>query len=374
MNERRSILALDLSGVLFAFDPGARLAALSEACGLTPEEVHARVFGSGLSPGWDRGSRATAAEVRADLRAAIGFRGPDRVLDDAWSLAFRPLPEAVALLPGRADPTLVAFSNNGPLEEEILTTRHPEVFGGFGARWLTHRLGATKPDPQAYRELEARLGAEPGQIAFLDDSPANVEAARALGWHAELCRSTEDLARALRDHGSAGRLPLRQLPGASTARLRELGGKPINLYRTLAANPEMLDAWIEFAWALRGARATDRALRELVILRVARLTGSEYQWSSHVLMARAAGVGEDAIAGLDRWRDADVYDERERAALACVDAMHRGDVDDATFAGLRSHFSDREIVEVTLTASAYLGLATLLDALRVPPDGSAPPR
>ncbi|MBO0702242.1 MAG: hypothetical protein J2P38_04865, partial [Candidatus Dormibacteraeota bacterium] len=63
MSERRSILALDLSGVLFRFDPGPRLLALGEVAGLSPEEVHARVFGSGLSPGWDRGSRTTADAV-----------------------------------------------------------------------------------------------------------------------------------------------------------------------------------------------------------------------------------------------------------------------------------------------------------------------
>lgn len=204
MSERRSILALDLSGVLFTFDPEARLQALSRATGLDPGEVHVRVFGSGLSPGWDRGSRATAAEVRADLRAALGFNGPDRAIDDIWSLAFRPLPEAVALLPPAADPTLVVFSNNGPLEEEIMTTRHPEVFEGFGKCWFTHRLGATKPDPRAYRALEQRLGVEPERITFLDDSPANVEAAAAAGWHAELCRSTGDLARVLREHRGGG--------------------------------------------------------------------------------------------------------------------------------------------------------------------------
>lgn len=167
---------------------------------------------------------------------------------------------------------------------------------------------------------------------------------------------------------SDGRLPPRDLPGPTMARLEELGGRPINLYRALAANPEMLDAWVEFAWALRGATETSRALRELVILRVAQLTGSEYQWSSHVVMARAAGVGEAAIAALDGWREADAYDDRQRAALAVVDGMHGGEVDDAAFAELRSRFTDAEIVEVLLTASAYLGLATLLDALRVPTD------
>jgi AhpD family alkylhydroperoxidase len=329
------------------------------------------VFGSGLSPGWDRGSRGTAGEVRADLSAAIGFTGPDRVLDAAWSLAFRPSLEAVALLPVTPDPTLVAFSNNGPLEEEILTSRYPEVFRGFGAVWLSYRLGVAKPDPQAYRALESRLGVEPRQITFLDDSPVNVEAAAAAGWHAELCRSTDDLARVLRAHRvGGGRLPLRDLPEESARRLIELGGRPINLYRTLAAHPALFKTWMEYAWGLRGASETPRPLRELVILRVAQMTSATYEWSAHVKMARAAGVSEEAIAALDRWREAEVFDERQLAALACAEAMHGGGVDDPTFDALRAHFTDAEIIELTLTASTYLGLAALLEALRIPADNA----
>ncbi len=371
MTDRRSVLALDLSGVLFTFDPDARLEALSRAAGLKPEDVQARVFGSGLSPGWDRGSRATAEEVRADLRRAIGFTGPDPTLDDIWSLAFRPLPEATALLPPDPDPTLVVFSNNGPLEEEILTTRYPEVFRGFGEWWFTHRLGATKPDPRAYRALEERLGVAPAQFTFLDDSRANVAGATAAGWHAELCRSTEDLARVLRERRQLGRLPLRELPAESARRLAELGGRPINLYRTLAAHPALLDTWMEYAWGLRGAAETPRSLRELVILRIAQLTGATYEWAAHVEMARAAGVGETAIDTLDRWRESEIFDERERAALACAEAMHAGDLDDAAFEALNACFTDAQVVEVTLTASTYLGLATLLNALRIPADATA---
>lgn len=167
---------------------------------------------------------------------------------------------------------------------------------------------------------------------------------------------------------AAARLPLQELPEASSRRLSELGGRPINLYRTLAAQPALLDAWMEYAWGLRGAARTSRALRELVILRVAQLTGATYEWAAHLEMARAAGVGQAAVAALGRWREVDLFDEPERAALACAEAMHGGEVDDATFDALRGCFTDGEIIEVTLTAATYLGLATLLEALRIPPD------
>ncbi|MGH2928023.1 MAG: carboxymuconolactone decarboxylase family protein, partial [Solirubrobacteraceae bacterium] len=161
---------------------------------------------------------------------------------------------------------------------------------------------------------------------------------------------------------SGARLPLRGLPATTEARLGELGGRPINLYRTLAAQPELLDAWIEYAWALRGRCTTPRTLRELVILRVAQLRVADYEWTAHVEMARAAGVDLARIERLEHWREVPGFDERERAALDCAEAMCEGPVSDQRFAELRALFTDAEIVELTLTVSTYLGLAALLEA------------
>jgi 2-haloacid dehalogenase len=42
-----------------------------------------------------------------------------------------------------------------------------------------------KPDPEIYRRCEARFGFRPEQALFFDDSPPNVDGARAVGWDAE---------------------------------------------------------------------------------------------------------------------------------------------------------------------------------------------
>ena len=58
----------------------------------------------------------------------------------------------------------------------------------------SHEVGLRKPDPAVYALTAARLGVEPAQIVFLDDVEVNVEAARAVGWHAVL---HEDTARSI---------------------------------------------------------------------------------------------------------------------------------------------------------------------------------
>jgi HAD superfamily hydrolase (TIGR01509 family) len=65
----------------------------------------------------------------------------------------------------------------------------------------SHEVGLGRPDPAVYALTAARLGVAPGEIVFLDDVAANVEAARAAGWHAvpheETARSSVELERTI---------------------------------------------------------------------------------------------------------------------------------------------------------------------------------
>jgi AhpD family alkylhydroperoxidase len=148
-------------------------------------------------------------------------------------------------------------------------------------------------------------------------------------------------------------------------RFAEEGREPIALYRALGHTPKLLRAYSGLATALRHEAATPRALRELVILRTAQLTRSEYEWAHHRKMALAAGVPERQLAELERWRGSDAFDERERAALRLADGTHERNVSDEAFAELRRAFSDGETVELVLLASFYQGVARLLQALAV---------
>ncbi len=72
---------------------------------------------------------------------------------------------------------------------------------------LSHQLGLHKPDPKIYRRLEHQLGYGAGEILFFDDTPENIDGARAVGWDARLIDPNADpsqqIGEALRDHGVA---------------------------------------------------------------------------------------------------------------------------------------------------------------------------
>lgn len=153
------------------------------------------------------------------------------------------------------------------------------------------------------------------------------------------------------------------------AEVRRRGYLHTNLYSTLALAPWMMRAWVGLIWPLRDDSQTPRLLRELMIMRIAQLTGARYEWAHHRRMALEHGVSEEKLRELAGWAASKRFDGRERAVLAYAEAIARGgEVEDATFEALRDRFSDAEIVELTLTASSYVGAARLLVALEIEPE------
>ena len=181
------------------------------------------------------------------------------------------------------------------------------------------------------------------------------------------------------DSAPTGRLPLVEasthtaVKGAFDA-IRARGGEPLNLHRTLAHAPSLLAPFLDLAFALRSAPATPRAERELIILRTAQLCDSTYVLTHHAGMGTWAGLSAEQLDDIATWRDSGRFTERQRGILAYADAMFGTDgVGDALFTQLERLFSADEIVELTLTAAFYGGVARFTRALGVPleSDGAA---
>jgi alkylhydroperoxidase family enzyme len=161
------------------------------------------------------------------------------------------------------------------------------------------------------------------------------------------------------------RTPLEEFEPGLKKRLEQLWGTPPNLYRALASHPAIVAAWTEFANTLRHGSRTPRALRELVILRGAQVSASEYEWAQHLRMARKAGVREAQIAALAGWRASTEFDARERAALQLAESVTSGRVSDEIYREAMRHFDHHDYVELAVTAGFYAMVARVLDAMAV---------
>lgn len=70
---------------------------------------------------------------------------------------------------------------------------------------------------------------------------------------------------------------------------------------------------------------------------------------------RVAGETEQRLFGLDAWKESSYYTDRERAALAWTEAVtniHEGRVPDSVFEEVRKYFSEKEVTDLTLAATA----------------------
>jgi alkylhydroperoxidase family enzyme len=67
----------------------------------------------------------------------------------------------------------------------------------------------------------------------------------------------------------------------------------------------------------------DKKLRELAILRNARVCNSLYEYTQHVPIAKAAGLSDEQIGASDNWERANCFSELERMVLRLTDEVAR---------------------------------------------------
>jgi AhpD family alkylhydroperoxidase len=92
-------------------------------------------------------------------------------------------------------------------------------------------------------------------------------------------------------------------------------------------------------------------LLHLIKLRASQINGCAYCIDMHWKDLRAIGENEQRLYGLDAWREAPYYTNRERAALAWTEANTRitdGHVSDEVYDEVRPHFSEKELADLTL--------------------------
>ncbi len=102
----------------------------------------------------------------------------------------------------------------------------------------------------------------------------------------------------------------------------------------------------------------EHSLLELVRTRASQINGCAFCLDMHTKDARAAGETEQRLYTLPAWRETPFFSERERAALAWTEAVthvSEGHDDDELYAELKRHFSEKEMVDLTLAIVAING-------------------
>jgi AhpD family alkylhydroperoxidase len=107
----------------------------------------------------------------------------------------------------------------------------------------------------------------------------------------------------------------------------------------------------------------EQSLIELVKTRASQINGCAFCINMHTQDARKHGETEQRLYLLNAWREAPVYTERERAALAWTDALtliSETHAPDDVYQEVRAQFSEAETVNLTMliaTINAWNRLA-----------------
>lgn len=149
-------------------------------------------------------------------------------------------------------------------------------------------------------------------------------------------------------------------PGTAT-------GTPGDYWTTLALVPDVLKMMSDALFALlQPGRKLEPRFRELAILRTAVAGDCRFEFSQHLKVARAIGIPETKLNSVKGWTTSENFDEAERSVMGAADELiTRNLVEDATFAALKRHFSDEQIVELLMVIATYRMHGLLVRALHL---------
>jgi 4-carboxymuconolactone decarboxylase len=163
------------------------------------------------------------------------------------------------------------------------------------------------------------------------------------------------------------RLPDISADDEVAARIRvRRGGALRPLDAMLLYSPPVAGGWNELLGAIRGQTTLPADVRETVILRVAVLNDAPYEWDSHELPARQAGLDDRHLAAIRAGEPGPPLSAGQRLAVACTDAMTRdARLPGPLFEALRGSLTSRQVVELITTVAAYNMVSRVVVALEI---------
>jgi AhpD family alkylhydroperoxidase len=149
-------------------------------------------------------------------------------------------------------------------------------------------------------------------------------------------------------------------------------GEPPHIFTTLGRHRGLFRRWLWFAGALMPGGKLPREETELVILRVAHNTGSEYEWSQHERMGKRAGLSEEEISRVRAGAETPGWSERRALLLRAADQMHeQRKIGIELWDQLSRHLDEVLLIELCMLIGHYEMLAMTLNTIEVEPERPA---
>lgn len=124
------------------------------------------------------------------------------------------------------------------------------------------------------------------------------------------------------------------------------GIEPLEIW---ARQPKIMNGMGKFQQAVRKGNTVDERLKYLVELKGAQMIGCEFCVDLGSQICRNSGFSDEELLALPRYRQSDLFTEREKLALDYTVGVMRTPVEvtDELFARMKEQFTDEQLVEIT---------------------------
>ncbi len=149
--------------------------------------------------------------------------------------------------------------------------------------------------------------------------------------------------------------------------------RPLNIFRTLVHHPKLFKRWLVFASHILSKSSLPARDREILILRTAWLSGSEYEWGQHVLIARREGLDDADIGRVAAGQNAEGIVARDALLVRAADELFEASrLSDKTWEALGARYDRTQVIDLVFTVGQYTMLAMALNSFGVERDAGVP--
>src|SRR5262249_52259577 len=127
-----------------------------------------------------------------------------------------------------------------------------------------------------------------------------------------------------------------------------------NVSTTMARNPGLFRPFLGFGEHFITKSNLPERERAMGALRAAHLSGSDYIFAHHAVIAKTGGLTDEEVARVAEGPLAAGWSDRDRAILEVVDELHAtNDLGDAGWQVLAEQWNDEQIVEFVVAVGFY---------------------
>ncbi|MBV9905717.1 MAG: carboxymuconolactone decarboxylase family protein [Alphaproteobacteria bacterium] len=154
--------------------------------------------------------------------------------------------------------------------------------------------------------------------------------------------------------------------------LEPMGGRILNIFRTLVRAPKALQRFNEWGGYILSRRNDLPAReREIVILRIGFLCKSGYEWTQHHRIGLREGLTADEIERIKQGAGAG-WSAADAALIKAADELHHDQfVTDLTWTEMTKFYTQKQCMDAVFTAGQYTQVSMFLNTFGVQLEGQA---